>query len=139
MKNKLLVALLLAMPFVAHAQFTGPRADGVTRGNPAVVTTVAAANKAAVDTPVLLEGRITRQVASERYEFTDATGTIVVEIDDEYLPRETFDQNTQLRIKGEVDRRWNQRQRYIDVKSVQIVRLARLEGGARRDEVALPG
>ena len=69
----------------------------------------------------------------------DSTGTIVVEIDDEYLPRETFDQNTQLRIKGEVDRRWNQRQRYIDVKSVQIVRLAKLEGGARRNEVALPG
>ena len=94
--------------------------------NPAVkkllAMAIAAANKAAVDTPVLLEGRITRQVASERYEFTDATGTIVVEIDDEYLPRETFDQNTQLRIKGEVDRRWNQRQRYIDVKSVQIVR-----------------
>jgi uncharacterized protein (TIGR00156 family) len=122
MKNKLLVALMLAMPLVAHAQFTGPRADSATQRNLAVVTTVAAANKAAVDTPVLLEGRITRQVASERYEFTDATGTIVVEIDDEYLPRETFDQNTQLRIKGEVDRRWNQRQRYIDVKSVQIVR-----------------
>ena len=38
------------------------------------------------------------------------------------LPREQFDDSTPLRIKGEVDRRWNQRQRYIDVKSVQIVR-----------------
>jgi len=46
----------------------------------------------------------------------------IVEIDDKDLPREQFDDSTPLRIKGEVDRRWNQRQRYIDVKSVQIVR-----------------
>jgi len=122
MKKKILLACILAMPFVAQAQFTGPRASGVAQSNPAVVTTVAAANKAAVDTPVLLEGKITRQVARERYEFVDATGTIVVEIDEDNLPKESFDQTTPLRIKGEVDRRWNQRQRYIDVKSVQFVR-----------------
>jgi uncharacterized protein (TIGR00156 family) len=122
MKKKILLVCMLAMPFVAQAQFTGPRASGAGQANAAVVTTVAAANKAAVDTPVLLEGKIIRQVARERYEFADATGTIVVEIDDEDLPREQFDDSTPLRIKGEVDRRWNQRQRYIDVKSVQIVR-----------------
>lgn len=80
---------------------------------------VAAANKAAVDTPLPLVGKITRQVGRECYEFADAT---VVQIDEDDLPKETFDQTTPLRIKGEVDRRWNQRQRYIDVKSVQIVR-----------------
>lgn len=122
MKKKILLVCMLAMPFVAQAQFTGPRVSGAGQANSAVVTTVAAANKAAVDTPVLLEGKIIRQVARERYEFADATGTIVVEIDDEDLPREQFDDSTPLRIKGEVDRRWNQRQRYIDVKSVQIVR-----------------
>ncbi|MBL8417636.1 MAG: NirD/YgiW/YdeI family stress tolerance protein [Dechloromonas sp.] len=122
MKKKILLVCMLAMPFVAQAQFTGPRVSGAGQANSAVVTTVAAASKAAVDTPVLLEGRIIRQIARERYEFADATGTIVVEIDDEDLPREQFDDSTPLRIKGEVDRRWNQRQRYIDVKSVQIVR-----------------
>lgn len=122
MKTRLLVALLLAVPFFAHAEFTGPRASSSSAGSRAVVTTVAAANKAADDTPVLLEGKITRQLASERYEFADATGSIQLKIDDDYLPAEKFDQTTPLRIKGKVDRRWNQRQRYIDVKSVQIIR-----------------
>ena len=122
MKSRILVACFLAMPFVAQAQFTGPGASTGAQTQPAVVTTVAAALKAAVDTPVVLEGRIKRQIAHERFEFADATGTIVLEIDDDDLPRESFDDSTPLRVKGEVDRRWNQRQRYIDVTSVQIVR-----------------
>jgi uncharacterized protein (TIGR00156 family) len=123
MKAKLLVALLLTVPFLAHAEFTGPRASSFADGgNRAVVNTVAAANMASDDTPVLLEGKITRQLTSERYKFADATGTIQVEIDEDYLPRENFDQTTPLRIKGKVDRRWGQRQRYIEVKSVEIIR-----------------
>ncbi len=122
MKNRILLACFLAMPLLAQAQFTGPGASGTAQAPLATATTVAAAHKAAVDTPVVLEGHIKRQISRERFEFADATGTIVVEIDDEDLPHERFDDTTPLRIKGEVDRRWNQRQRYIDVSSVQIIR-----------------
>lgn len=122
MKKKIFATCLLALPLATQAQFTGPRAPGVARSDPATVTTVAAARKAAVDTPVALEGRIKRQVGRERYEFADVTGTIVVEIDDDDLPNESFDDTTQLRIRGEIDRPWSQRRRYIDVDSVEIVR-----------------
>lgn len=122
MKSGILAICFLAMPLLAEAQFTGPGAGTSSDNRQAVVTTVAAANKAPLDTPVRLEGQIQRQVARERYLFGDATGTIAVEIDDDDLPRESFNETTTLRIEGEVDRSRSRRQRYIDVDSVQIVR-----------------
>ena len=122
MKSGILAICFLAMPLLAEAQFTGPGAGAGNDSRQAVVTTVAAANKAPLDTPVRLEGQIQRQVARERYLFGDATGTIAVEIDDDDLPRESFNETTTLRIEGEVDRSRSRRQRYIDVDSVQIVR-----------------
>ena len=122
MKSGILAICFLAMPLLAEAQFTAPGAGTSSDNRQAVVTTVAAANKAPLDTPVRLEGQIQRQVARERYLFGDATGTIAVEIDDDDLPRESFNESTTLRIEGEVDRSRSRRQRYIDVDSVQIVR-----------------
>ena len=55
--------------------FTGPGA--------VAVNTVQGALNAYDDTIVTLTGKITRQVAHEKYEFSDNTGTIIVEIDDD--------------------------------------------------------
>ena len=50
-----------------------------------------------------LEGRILRKVADEEYLFSDDTGEIRVEIDDDDFPRQPVSETTRVRLEGEVD------------------------------------
>ncbi|MFC3552223.1 NirD/YgiW/YdeI family stress tolerance protein [Lysobacter cavernae] len=104
------VALLLSLGPMAHAQYTGPNAKPV-------VTTAAAAAKAADDTPVVLEGTLERQLTSDTYEFRDASGTVKAEIDEEDFPQK-IGATTRVRLHGEVDRDWKSVE--IDVKRIEI-------------------
>ena len=114
MKTRYLV-LLLAPLFSTAALavgYTGPGAHAVT--------TVAAANDAADDTPVVLQGHVTKKLNNDdKYEFKDASGTITVEIDDEDLPPVAFNEKTQVKLTGEVEKGLMKRE--IDVDLVEIV------------------
>ena len=84
------------------------------------MTTVSAALAASDDTPVVLQGHIVQRLKDhERYEFKDATGTITVEIDDEDLPTMPFNEKTQVKLIGEVDKNFMSRE--IDVDRVEII------------------
>lgn len=127
MKNRTLLALLIAPLFsttVLAAGYNGPgaaqngTAGGYTGpGAIAPITQVSAALEAADDTPVVLEGRLLRQLRDEHYEFADQSGSIEVEIDDEDLPAQPIDQNSRVRLYGEVDRDLSGRS--IDVDRVE--------------------
>jgi len=71
------------------------------------------------DAWVVLEGNITRQIGHELYEFKDASGTIMTEIDAKYWMGQNVTPTTRLRIEGEIDRDWNSLE--VDVKSVRIL------------------
>lgn len=108
------IALLVAPLFstsVLASSYTGPSVQPVN--------TVTAALEAADDTPVVLQGHITQRLGNEMYEFKDASGQITVEIDDEDLPTTSFDDKTQVRLIGEVDK--NMIKREVDVDRVEIV------------------
>ncbi|MOA37811.1 Bacterial OB fold (BOF) protein [compost metagenome] len=79
-----------------------------------------AAEAAADDTPVVLEGTVSKRIRGEHYEFKDATGSIRVEIDDEDWPSGAqVSDSTKVRLVGEVD---NDRDgREIDVDRVELV------------------
>ena len=113
MKTRYL-ALILAPLFstaALAAGYTGPGAQSVT--------TVAAANDAADDTPVVLQGFVTKKINNDdKYEFKDNTGTITVEIDDEDLPPVAFDDKTLVKLTGEVDKGLLQRE--VDVDRLEI-------------------
>ena len=113
MKTRYL-ALILAPLFSTAAlatSYTGPGAESVT--------TVAAANKAADDTPVVLQGYVIKKINNDdKYEFKDSTGTITVEIDDEDLPPVAFDDKTLVKLTGEVDKGLLQRE--VDVDRLEI-------------------
>ncbi len=81
---------------VLAAGYTGPGAK--------TINTVAAAQAAGDDIYVVLQGHIIRKLGDEKYEFKDSTGTITVEIDDEDLPQVAFDDKTQVKLTGEVDK-----------------------------------
>lgn len=88
----------------AIAQYVGPN-DGAPANAVEYPASTVAAIKAEPkdDAKVTLEGTIARKVGDETYIFTDGSGEIEVEIDDEDFPNEPVDASTKVRIEGEVD------------------------------------
>ena len=73
------------------------------------------------DAKVVLEGKIKSHIKSDKYEFADKNGdTIVVEIDNKKWGNVTANEDTLLRIRGEVDKELIKTK--IDVGSVEVVR-----------------
>ena len=115
MKTRYL-ALLLAPLFSTAALATGYTGPGAK-----AVTTVAAAKDASDDTPVVLQGYVTKKLDNDdKYEFKDSSGTITVEIDDENLPPVPFNEKTLVKLTGEVEKGLMKRE--IDVDLVEILK-----------------
>ena len=73
------------------------------------------------DAKVVLEGKIKSHIKSDKYEFVDKNGdVIVVEIDDKKWGNVTANEDTPLRIKGEVDKDFTKTK--IDVGSVEAIK-----------------
>ena len=73
------------------------------------------------DAKVVFEGKIKSHIKSDKYEFADKNGdTIIVEIDNNKWGDVTANEDTLLRIRGEVDKELTKTK--IDVDSVEVVR-----------------
>ena len=73
------------------------------------------------DAKVVLEGKIKSQIKSDKYEFVDKNGdVIVVEIDNKKWGNVTANEDTLLRIRGEVDKDCTKTK--IDVGSVEVIK-----------------
>ena len=57
-------------------------------------------------TPVVLEGYISRQIGSRSYIFRDVTGSIVANIEEECWPDRPVTPGDRVRLEGRVDREW---------------------------------
>lgn len=98
------VAIFGLVGTTAFAQYTGPA--GGTKGSAGgyVETTVSEIKaNPKDDANVILEGNLIEKTGDETYTFRDKTGTISVEIDDDDFPNQPVDENTVVRIEGEVD------------------------------------
>lgn len=118
----LITAACLAslMSASAFAAYTGPNAGQVQAGAPQQVETVKAALAAPDDAPVILEGQITQRIEKDDYEFTDATGTVRVEIDHDKWPANVeVSAQQRVRLIGEVDR--DSKGVEVDVDRIQII------------------
>ncbi|MCD8213571.1 MAG: NirD/YgiW/YdeI family stress tolerance protein [Campylobacter sp.] len=112
MKKILVFAVLTASLFAAGG-FTG-------KGSASLIS-VKEALKLKDDTPVILEGKIKSQLKSEHYEFVDKNGdTIKIEIDDHIWQGIKVDENSLIRISGEVDKDFTETT--IEVKSVELLK-----------------
>lgn len=112
-----LLALTLASP--AMAAFDGP----TTATSGSALTTAAEVQKLSDDARITLEGKITHKVANdhEDYMFTDASGTVVVEIDNHVFANRTITPSQTVRLQGEVDTHRN-RAASVDVKVLELVK-----------------
>lgn len=85
----------LAAP--AWAQFTG---QGTQVATPTVAEILA---KPVDGQMVRVQGHLLRKIKSETYAFSDGTGEIVMEIDDDDFPKQPVSETTKLEVVGEVD------------------------------------
>ena len=67
-------------------------------------TTVAEAAKMTDDTPVVLVGNIEKKLGNELYQFSDKSGSIIIEIDNEDWNGLTVKPEDTVEISGEVDK-----------------------------------
>ena len=73
------------------------------------------------DAKVVIEGKIKSHIKSDKYEFVDKNGdVIVVEIDNNKWGNVTANEDTLLRIRGEVDKELTKTK--IDVDSVEVIK-----------------
>lgn len=113
--KKTLIALALFTIFAgghtlnALAEYKGPGGPGsatASRTPPASrLETVAQVFELGQDDQVVtLTGHIVKQLGKEKYLFRDATGEIVLEIENEVMPAADFDDKTRVEITGEIDK-----------------------------------
>lgn len=109
-----IVSSLCVLP--AYAQYVGP-SSGTAQGG-----SVGAIVKSPIDDQqVTLQGHLLRKIGHEKYEFSDGTGEIVVEIDDKIFPNQRVDEKTIVEIAGEVDTGLH-RPAEIEVDAIRIVK-----------------
>ncbi len=114
MKGFTLAAMLMFIPLLAFAAFTG-------HNSKQTVSTVAEALKAKDDMHVVLEGKIETRIKKEHYRFSDNTGAMTVEIDDDKWGGVNVSENDKVRLYGETDAS-ALRQTTIDVKRIEIIK-----------------
>ncbi|RKF18700.1 NirD/YgiW/YdeI family stress tolerance protein [Alginatibacterium sediminis] len=132
MKNKLIVSSILVLTtltsagaFAAAGFSSGQTAQSTQsssvgfNGNLATPDTVKAASQARDDSYVTLTGNIIDQVGHELYTFSDGTGQIVVEIENEDWYGINVTPETKLTIQGEVDQGWTTVK--VDVDRIHVV------------------
>ncbi|MBQ2810700.1 MAG: YgiW/YdeI family stress tolerance OB fold protein [Alphaproteobacteria bacterium] len=98
-------AIVLALSNVSFAGFNGAvqQAGGFVGPEPSV-NTVAEALKMSDDMAVVLEGKIEKSLGNEEYMFSDSTGSIKVEIDDDNWRGVTVTPEDKVVIRGEVEK-----------------------------------
>lgn len=115
---KLLSAVGIAAGLVAlpvSAQYVGPNSS------PQLTQVAEILKNPKDDADVIVRGQLLRQVRDEKYMFSDGSGEILVEIDDDDFPRQPVDETTTVELIGEVDT-GRRRAPEIDVDTVRIVK-----------------
>lgn len=120
----ILVLLLAAPVFAEGFQGPSPKSKGGFQGPVTGIQadTVAKAKDSRDDTRVMLTGNIIMRVAGsdDKYIFRDATGEIVVDIDDKLFGGRTVTPQTRVRLSGKVDKDLMEPAK-VDVKSFEIL------------------
>lgn len=118
--------LSLMLTATAYAGFTGPTASkggfqGPSSQQAGTITQAAQVANAADDMPVVLEGNIIERIKDDEYVFQDASGKVILDIDDKVFGSNTVTPETRVRVHGEVDTH-NRRPNDVDVRWLEIIK-----------------
>ncbi|MDD4557053.1 MAG: NirD/YgiW/YdeI family stress tolerance protein [Alphaproteobacteria bacterium] len=114
--KKLVAISVLSLGLGLSAQAWAQNVGGGYTGPGIPSITVQEALKLSDDTPVVLVGKIEKSLGNEKYVFTDESGKITIEIDDEDWKGLTVGADDVVEIRGEVDKDFTSIE--IDVDSV---------------------
>lgn len=117
MKKSVILAISMIICISASLAQTGGGFAGP--GSASSATTVQQALSMRDDSPVVLTGKIVSSLGDEKYLFRDATGEIIIEIDDDEWRGITVTPDTTLEIVGEVDKEFMDKTK-IDVDSFSV-------------------
>ena len=88
---------------------------------PTQITTVKQALTLKNDTPVQLQGYVVKATSDEKYQFSDQTGRITVDIDDDLWQGQPVSAKTPVTIIGEIDIDYKPTKRVeVDVDQVKF-------------------
>jgi uncharacterized protein (TIGR00156 family) len=104
MKKQLFILALCAA--AVHVQ-ANSETGGFSGPDDRKLVSVADALSLPDESNVWLSGHIVKAIGDEKYEFKDATGTLVVEIDDEDWRGLNVAPDKKVDIAGEIDKEWN--------------------------------
>lgn len=117
-----MAALTAGIVASAQAQYQGPGSTAKKAVPEGPIETVADVAKRGHDEQrVTLTGHVVKKVGREKYLFRDASGEIRIEIDEDVMPPEPFDDKTKVEITGEVEKDFL-RSVEIDVKAIRILK-----------------
>jgi uncharacterized protein (TIGR00156 family) len=114
LRTLLLLALSLGLASSATAQFVGPGTSD------ALTTVQLILDNPQDDQTVILRGVLLEKVGHEKYAFSDETGQIRVEIDNEVFPQQRITPDMTVEIYGEVEKDFL-RNPDIDVERLTVV------------------
>ena len=114
----LLLSLSLAVPAIAG--FSGPAAGGFSGPGPQEITQADQVKNASDETPCILVGNIIERVRHDKYTFQDASGTVVVEIENKIFGNNEVTPQTKVKLVGEVDKK-RQRSNEVEIRYLEIV------------------
>lgn len=126
LSERLFAGFLLLVTSLAQGSYTGPgsdKAQGAQTGHKSNTGTTTVANILKMprdNMRVELIGNLVRKIRHENYMFSDGTGEIRVDIDDDEFPAQAVQADTRLEIMGEVDMD-HRSDPEIDVKWLRIV------------------
>lgn len=107
-------AVAVLGPVAASAHYTGP---GAVAAHQTVAAVLADGRD---DQPVVLQGRLVKQLTSDKYLFADKTGEIRVEIDRHLFAPQPVSETTVIELRGEVEKEYLQSPE-IDVDSLMVL------------------
>ena len=121
MKKILLSTLVtaLALPLLATSVSAKNKNKGfVFVPQEMAVETVADAKDKADDTIVVLQGYIAKSLGGDKYAFTDKTGEIIIEIDDDEFDGVSVTSGEMIEIMGEIDKD-SKKPAKVEVKTIK--------------------
>ena len=106
MIKKFLLSLICVLAVAANAQAKDKHKNQgfVFVPENVVIETVADAKDKADDTIVVLQGQIVKALGHDKYQFTDETGEIILDIDEDDFNGVTVTEGEMIEITGEVDK-----------------------------------
>lgn len=127
--KKLLLSLICVLLAAANAQAKDKHKNKGFMFVPesVVVETVADAKNKADDTIVVLQGQIVKALGDDKYQFTDETGEIVLDIDQDDFDGVTVVEGEIIQITGEIDKEM-MKPAEVDVKHIKKMNGKKADG-----------